>query len=114
MEGLNPLLPVRDSLMNFLQAVYAQFMREILRFLAKVTDGSGNMNELQIGEQLDHYRIEALAAKSGMASIYRAVDCKTVCRWLSRCRISKWKVIRCSSIASNAKMPLADGWIIPV
>ncbi len=40
MEGLNPLLPARDSLMNFLQAVYAQFMREILRFLAKVTDGS--------------------------------------------------------------------------
>jgi eukaryotic-like serine/threonine-protein kinase len=32
------------------------------------------MNELQIGEQLDHYRIEALAAKSGMACIYRAVD----------------------------------------
>jgi serine/threonine protein kinase len=32
------------------------------------------MNELQIGDQLDHYRIEALAAQSGMACIYRAVD----------------------------------------
>ena len=32
------------------------------------------MNELQIGDQLDHYRIEALAARSGMACIYRAVD----------------------------------------
>ena len=32
------------------------------------------MHELQIGDQLDHYRIEALAAQSGMACIYRAVD----------------------------------------
>ena len=32
------------------------------------------MNELQVGDQLDHYRIEALAAQSGMACIYRAVD----------------------------------------
>lgn len=32
------------------------------------------MNELQIGEQLDHYRIEALAAQGGMSCIYRAVD----------------------------------------
>src|SRR3984957_164524 len=35
------------------------------------------MNELQIGDQLDHYRIEALAARSGMACIYRAVDLQT-------------------------------------
>ena len=27
---------------------------------------------LQSGDQLDHYRIESLAAQSGMASIYRA------------------------------------------
>ena len=26
------------------------------------------------GDQLDHYRIEALVARSGMASIYRATD----------------------------------------
>jgi len=32
------------------------------------------MNELQPGDQLDHYRVEALAAKSGMACIYRGVD----------------------------------------
>ena len=32
------------------------------------------MNELQIGDQLDHYRIDALAAQSGMACIYRALD----------------------------------------
>ncbi len=32
------------------------------------------MNDLQAGDQLDHYRIEALAAQSGMACIYRAVD----------------------------------------
>jgi serine/threonine-protein kinase len=32
------------------------------------------INELQIGDQLDHYRIDALAARSGMACIYRATD----------------------------------------
>jgi eukaryotic-like serine/threonine-protein kinase len=32
------------------------------------------MNEPQIGDQLDHYRIEALAAQGGMSCIYRAVD----------------------------------------
>ena len=32
------------------------------------------MSSLQPGDQLDHYRIESLAAQSGMASIYRATD----------------------------------------
>ena len=32
------------------------------------------MSSLQPGDQLDHYRIEGLAARSGMASIYRATD----------------------------------------
>jgi serine/threonine protein kinase len=32
------------------------------------------MNSLHSGAQLDHYRIESLAARSGMASIYRATD----------------------------------------
>ena len=32
------------------------------------------MPALQSGDQLDHYRIETLAAQSGMASIYRATD----------------------------------------
>ena len=32
------------------------------------------MNELHVGNQLDHYRIDALAARSGMASIFRATD----------------------------------------
>ena len=32
------------------------------------------MSSLQSGDQLDHYRIEGLAAQSGMASIYRATD----------------------------------------
>ena len=32
------------------------------------------MSSLQPGDQLDHYRIERLAAQSGMASIYRATD----------------------------------------
>ena len=33
-----------------------------------------NMNALHPGDQLDHYRIESLIARSGMASIYRGVD----------------------------------------
>ena len=32
------------------------------------------MTVLHAGDQLDHYRIEALAARSGMASIFRATD----------------------------------------
>jgi hypothetical protein len=33
---------------------------------------------LHPGEQLDHYRIEGLVARSGMASIFRATDMRTV------------------------------------
>ncbi len=32
------------------------------------------MSELHAGEQLDHYRLEELVARSGMASIFRATD----------------------------------------
>src|SRR6202011_830306 len=32
------------------------------------------MTSLHPGDQLDHYRIEALVARSGMASIFRATD----------------------------------------
>src|SRR5271170_6116169 len=32
------------------------------------------MDELRVGERLDHYRLEELAARSGMACIYRATD----------------------------------------
>jgi len=32
------------------------------------------INDLQVGDQLDHYRIDALVARSGMACIYRATD----------------------------------------
>lgn len=35
------------------------------------------MTTLQAGDKLDHYRIEALAAEGGMASIYRALDLQT-------------------------------------
>jgi eukaryotic-like serine/threonine-protein kinase len=35
------------------------------------------MTELRPGDQLDHFRIEALAARSGMASIFRAIDLNT-------------------------------------
>ena len=35
------------------------------------------MTSLHPGDQLDHYRIEGLAARSGMASIFRATDVRT-------------------------------------
>src|ERR1700690_687566 len=35
------------------------------------------MTSLNTGDQLDHYRIEGVAARSGMASIYRATDVRT-------------------------------------
>ena len=36
-----------------------------------------SMAALRPGDQLDHYRIEELVARSGMASIYRATDMRT-------------------------------------
>src|SRR5271165_6567583 len=35
------------------------------------------MTSLSTGDQLDHYRIEGVAARSGMASIFRATDLRT-------------------------------------
>jgi serine/threonine protein kinase len=35
------------------------------------------MTSVHPGDQLDHYRIESLVARSGMASIYRSVDLRT-------------------------------------
>jgi len=35
------------------------------------------MTELRLGDQLDHYRLDAVAARSGMASIYRGTDLTT-------------------------------------
>ena len=35
------------------------------------------MTSLHAGDQLDHYRIEGVAARSGMASIFRGTDLRT-------------------------------------
>lgn len=35
------------------------------------------MTSLHTGDQLDHYRIEGVAARSGMASIFRGIDMRT-------------------------------------
>ncbi|MGA2986980.1 MAG: serine/threonine-protein kinase [Terriglobia bacterium] len=35
------------------------------------------MNSIHAGDQLDHYQIEQLVARSGMASIYRGIDTRT-------------------------------------
>jgi eukaryotic-like serine/threonine-protein kinase len=35
------------------------------------------MSPLHPGDQLDHYRIDSLVARSGMATIYRAIDTRT-------------------------------------
>ena len=37
------------------------------------------MTPVHTGEQLDHFRIEGVAARSGMASIFRATDVRTGC-----------------------------------
>ncbi len=37
----------------------------------------GSMTELHLGDKLDHYSIHNVAARSGMASIFRAVDDRT-------------------------------------
>ena len=39
--------------------------------------GSDSMSSLHTGDKLDHYRIENVAARSGMASIFRAIDERT-------------------------------------
>jgi serine/threonine-protein kinase len=41
---------------------------------ASAADWRCQMTPLHPGDQLDHYRIEALVARSGMASIFRATD----------------------------------------
>ena len=35
------------------------------------------MTSLHAGEQLDHYQIERLVARSGMASIFRGIDLRS-------------------------------------
>src|SRR2546425_7194841 len=35
------------------------------------------MTPIHPGDQLDHYRVEAVVARSGMASIFRATDLRT-------------------------------------
>ena len=35
------------------------------------------MTALHAGDQLDHYKIESLVARSGMASIFKATDVRT-------------------------------------
>ena len=35
------------------------------------------MTSIHAGEQLDHYRIDELVARSGMASIFKATDMRT-------------------------------------
>ena len=59
--------------MNLLDLVYAAFMPVILQSRAKIFPIL-MMNSLRTGDLLDHYRIEDLAAQSGMACIYRATD----------------------------------------
>ncbi len=44
---------------------------------ASLSQGPSLMNELRAGSRLDHYLIDALVARSGMASIFRATDERT-------------------------------------
>ena len=49
------------------------------------------MTQPHTGDLLDHYRIENLVARSGMASIFRATDVITAALSRSRFRIRRWK-----------------------
>ena len=61
--------------MNSKALFHALFMRKPLKSATNSTIPV--MSTLQVGDALDHYRIESLAAEGGMASIYRALDLQT-------------------------------------
>jgi len=39
------------------------------------------MTKLQAGDTLDHYRLDAEVAHSGMSTLFRATDCAPAARW---------------------------------
>jgi len=51
------------------------------------------MSSLHPGVELDHYRIERLVARSGMASIYQATDLRSSRRVALKIPTRKWKPI---------------------
>ena len=62
--------------MNYLGPVYAAFSpRPYSRPVIL------SMNELQVGERLDHFCIESLAAQSGMAAFIARRTCGTAGSW---------------------------------
>ena len=61
------------------------------------------MTPVHPGEQLDHYRIDSLVARSGMASIFRGVDLATGARSPLKIPHPEMEAIPFSSTASNAR-----------
>ena len=39
------------------------------------------MTKLEAGDTLDHYRLDAEVARSGMSTLFRATDLRTAARW---------------------------------
>ena len=58
------------------------------------------MTELHTGDTLDHYQIEKLVARSGMASIFRASDEQSGQPVASKFLIRRLRPIPCFTIAS--------------
>jgi len=56
---------------------YDFFIHRPLSLLVLHYGGDFFMTAVQTGELLDHYRIEGIAARSGMASIFRGTDLRT-------------------------------------
>lgn len=64
-------LPVSGSV-DFLSAFLTNFLRASVKELTGPV--SNAMNQLEPGDTLDHYRIDAVVARSGMSVLYRATD----------------------------------------
>ena len=60
------------------------------------------MSSLHTGDKLDHYRIEGVAARSGMASIFRATDERTGQQVAIKVPHPEMEAIRSSTTASSA------------
>ena len=71
--------------------------------MSKTTNESP-MTQLEAGETLDHYRIDAVVAHSGMSTLYRATDLNDGSQVASRFRIRRWRPTRfCWSASSASK-----------
>jgi eukaryotic-like serine/threonine-protein kinase len=71
------------------------------------------MSQLEPGDALDHYRIDAVVARSGMSTLYRATDLRNgrqVALKVPHPEMESDPILRS---VSNAKKRSASCWTIP-